>query len=360
MVRNGTSGSSTVPATDPAAKASNRCAATSPRPGGCRAFSGNYITTVPAQQRLGRRWYTGSAEAIHQSLNLVYDEQPEYIVVFGADHVYRMDPAADGEAAHRERGRASRSRGSACRDGGARRSACIAAAADGGADHRVPREARRPARGAGRPGRASPRWATTSSPPMCSSTPCIDAEDGAVHDMGGDIIPRWSRRVARRLRLRPTTTCPARRRATAATGATSGRSTPTTTRTWTSSPSTRSSTSTTSAGRSSPHRRCPGEVRRGRIAHESIVGAGTIVSGAIVRRRCSARTYASGRRRGHRLGPHARRAHRPGRDRAPRDPGQERRRTRRCADRRRHRGRPALLHRRPGGIVALGKGVTAS
>ncbi|HET8992732.1 MAG TPA: glucose-1-phosphate adenylyltransferase [Rhodococcus sp. (in: high G+C Gram-positive bacteria)] len=55
-------------------------------------FTGEYITPVPAQQRLGPRWYTGSADAILQSLNLVYDEDPEYIVVFGADHVYRMDP----------------------------------------------------------------------------------------------------------------------------------------------------------------------------------------------------------------------------------------------------------------------------
>jgi len=54
---------------------------------------GQYITPVPAQQRLGPRWYTGSADAIFQSLNLVYDEQPDYIVVFGADHVYRMDPS---------------------------------------------------------------------------------------------------------------------------------------------------------------------------------------------------------------------------------------------------------------------------
>jgi glucose-1-phosphate adenylyltransferase len=53
---------------------------------------GNYVTPVPAQQRLGPRWFTGSADAIFQSLNLVYDEQPDYIVVFGADHVYRMDP----------------------------------------------------------------------------------------------------------------------------------------------------------------------------------------------------------------------------------------------------------------------------
>ena len=54
---------------------------------------GDYITPVPAQQRLGPRWYTGSADAILQSLNLIYDEQPDYVLVFGADHVYRMDPA---------------------------------------------------------------------------------------------------------------------------------------------------------------------------------------------------------------------------------------------------------------------------
>jgi len=53
---------------------------------------GNYITPVPAQQRLGPRWYTGSADAILQSANLIYDEKPEHIIVFGADHVYRMDP----------------------------------------------------------------------------------------------------------------------------------------------------------------------------------------------------------------------------------------------------------------------------
>jgi glucose-1-phosphate adenylyltransferase len=53
---------------------------------------GNYITPVPAQQRLGPRWYTGSADAILQSANLIYDEKPDHIIVFGADHVYRMDP----------------------------------------------------------------------------------------------------------------------------------------------------------------------------------------------------------------------------------------------------------------------------
>ena len=53
---------------------------------------GNYVTPVPAQQRLGPRWFAGSADAIHQSFNLVHDERPDYVIVFGADHIYRMDP----------------------------------------------------------------------------------------------------------------------------------------------------------------------------------------------------------------------------------------------------------------------------
>ena len=52
----------------------------------------NYVTPVPAQQRLGPWWQTGSADAIYQSLNLIYDDRPDIVVVFGADHVYRMDP----------------------------------------------------------------------------------------------------------------------------------------------------------------------------------------------------------------------------------------------------------------------------
>src|SRR6266540_3143312 len=53
---------------------------------------GSYVTPVPAQMRRGPRWFAGSADAIYQNLNLVVDEGPEYILVFGADHIYRMDP----------------------------------------------------------------------------------------------------------------------------------------------------------------------------------------------------------------------------------------------------------------------------
>jgi glucose-1-phosphate adenylyltransferase len=54
---------------------------------------GNYVAPVPAQQRLGPRWFAGSADAIYQSFNLIQDERPDYVIVFGADHIYRMDPA---------------------------------------------------------------------------------------------------------------------------------------------------------------------------------------------------------------------------------------------------------------------------
>lgn len=52
---------------------------------------GGYVASVPAQQRLGKRWYSGSADAILQSMNSLSDERPDYVVVVGADHVYRMD-----------------------------------------------------------------------------------------------------------------------------------------------------------------------------------------------------------------------------------------------------------------------------
>lgn len=55
------------------------------------ALLNSYVASVPAQQRLGKRWFSGSADAILQSLNLINDEKPDIVVVIGADHVYRMD-----------------------------------------------------------------------------------------------------------------------------------------------------------------------------------------------------------------------------------------------------------------------------
>jgi glucose-1-phosphate adenylyltransferase len=52
---------------------------------------GNYVSTVPAQQRISNDWYLGSADAIYQCLNILEDERPDIVIVVGADNVYRMD-----------------------------------------------------------------------------------------------------------------------------------------------------------------------------------------------------------------------------------------------------------------------------
>jgi glucose-1-phosphate adenylyltransferase len=63
----------------------------------------NYVTPVPAQMRRGPQWFRGSADAVYQNLNLIYDERPDIVAVFGADHIYRMDPRQMVEQ-HRTRG----------------------------------------------------------------------------------------------------------------------------------------------------------------------------------------------------------------------------------------------------------------
>ncbi|HRI51269.1 MAG TPA: glucose-1-phosphate adenylyltransferase [Pseudomonadota bacterium] len=55
------------------------------------AMLDQYVEAVPAQQRRGREWFKGSADAIYQSLNVITDEDPDMVLVFGGDHVYKMD-----------------------------------------------------------------------------------------------------------------------------------------------------------------------------------------------------------------------------------------------------------------------------
>jgi glucose-1-phosphate adenylyltransferase len=55
------------------------------------ALLNQYVELVPAQMRVGPKWFEGSADAIYQNLNIITDEEPEHTFVFGADHVYRMD-----------------------------------------------------------------------------------------------------------------------------------------------------------------------------------------------------------------------------------------------------------------------------
>ena len=53
---------------------------------------GDYIAAVPPQMRRGARFFQGSADAVYQNFNLIRDADPDHVVVFSADHVYRMDP----------------------------------------------------------------------------------------------------------------------------------------------------------------------------------------------------------------------------------------------------------------------------
>lgn len=52
---------------------------------------GHYVEPVPAQMRVGKDWFKGSADAVFQNLNLISDTQPDVVAVFGADNIYKMD-----------------------------------------------------------------------------------------------------------------------------------------------------------------------------------------------------------------------------------------------------------------------------
>jgi glucose-1-phosphate adenylyltransferase len=154
---------------------------------------GQYITTVPAQQRLGRRWYTGSADAIFQSLNLVHDEKPDYIAVFGADHVYRMDPA-QMIARHIVSGAGVTVAGIRVPRAEAKAFGCINADADG----QIIEFVEKPSDPPGTPDDPDVTFASMGN--YLFSTDALldalvaDSEDSdSDHDMGGDIIPRLVR-----------------------------------------------------------------------------------------------------------------------------------------------------------------------
>lgn len=54
---------------------------------------GEYIASIPAQQRLGEDWYKGTADAVYQNLFLLDNEQPKYLLVLAGDHIYKMNYA---------------------------------------------------------------------------------------------------------------------------------------------------------------------------------------------------------------------------------------------------------------------------
>jgi glucose-1-phosphate adenylyltransferase len=151
---------------------------------------GNYVTPVPAQQRLGPQWYTGSANAIYQSLNLVHDERPDIVVVFGADHVYRMDPR-QMIAQHLDGGAGVTVAGIPVPRREATAFGVIQTAPDG-----VGIEAflEKPADPPGLPGRPDETFASMgnyvfSTDALLDALHTDAADDTSRHDMGGDIVP---------------------------------------------------------------------------------------------------------------------------------------------------------------------------
>ncbi|MEV5610669.1 glucose-1-phosphate adenylyltransferase [Streptomyces sp. NPDC052225] len=156
---------------------------------------GNYVTPVPAQQRLGPRWYSGSADAILQSLNLVHDEQPDYIAVFGADHVYRMDPR-QMLAQHIESGAGVTVAGIRVPRAEASSFGIITPARDG---TRVDAFLEKPTDPPGLPGTPNQVFASMGNYLFTTKT-LIDAlqtdaeDDNSAHDMGGSILPMLTER----------------------------------------------------------------------------------------------------------------------------------------------------------------------
>jgi glucose-1-phosphate adenylyltransferase len=155
---------------------------------------GNYVTPVPAQQRLGPRWYQGSADAIYQSMNLIRDEEPDYVVVFGADNIYRMDVEQMFDA-HVDGGRG-------CTVAGIRVPRSQASAfgvIDAGADNKIKQFLEKPPEPPGLPDDPEASFASMGN--YIFTTDALieallaDAEnDDSRHDMGGDIIPSFVNR----------------------------------------------------------------------------------------------------------------------------------------------------------------------
>jgi glucose-1-phosphate adenylyltransferase len=152
---------------------------------------GNYVTPVPAQQRLGPRWYQGSADAIYQSMNLIRDEEPDYVVVFGADNIYRMDVHQMFEA-HVDGGRD-------CTVAGIRvprNQASAFGVIDAGADNKIKEFLEKPAEPPGLPDDPDASFASMGNYIFTSDALIealiSDAEiEDSRHDMGGDIIPSF-------------------------------------------------------------------------------------------------------------------------------------------------------------------------
>ena len=150
---------------------------------------GNYVAPVPAQQRLGPHWYQGSADAIYQSLNLILDAQPDYIVVFGADNIYRRDIEQRLDA-HIDSGLGATVAGIRV----PRKEASAFGIIDSAPDHKIKSFLEKPADPPGLPDSPEESFASMgnyifSSQALIEALRADAADPTARHDMGGDIIP---------------------------------------------------------------------------------------------------------------------------------------------------------------------------
>lgn len=150
---------------------------------------GSYVTPVPAQQRLGPRWYQGSADAIFQSLNLIRDEDPDYVVVFGADNIYRMDIAQMVEA-HIDSGLGATVAGIRV----PRSEASAFGIIDAGEDQKIKSFLEKPADPPGLPDSPDESFASMGNyifdrKALVEALRADADNPTSKHDMGGDIVP---------------------------------------------------------------------------------------------------------------------------------------------------------------------------
>jgi glucose-1-phosphate adenylyltransferase len=151
---------------------------------------GNYVTPVPAQMRRGPYWFSGSADAIYQNINLLNDERPDYVAVFGADNIYRMDPRQMVDQ-HIETGAAVTVAALRAPLAQADQFGVIEAGADG---HTITAFREKPTDAVGLPDAPDQVFASMGNY-LFSTDALIEAvtsdagADESSHDMGGNIVP---------------------------------------------------------------------------------------------------------------------------------------------------------------------------
>src|SRR3989442_6719590 len=140
--------------------------------------------------RRGPRWFAGSADAIYQSLNLIYDERPDYVCVFGADHIYRMDPRQMVEQ-HIATGAGATVAGIRVPLEQANQFGVIETAAD---CRHISRFREKPTDAVGLPDAPDEVFASMgnyvfSAETLIEAVTTDAADEGSAHDLGGNIIP---------------------------------------------------------------------------------------------------------------------------------------------------------------------------